>query len=80
MWYIYILQCADESLYTGITNNLPKRMRLHKEGKGAAYTKSHPVVSCVYEETCTTRSDALKRECNIKKMTRKEKLDMIHRQ
>ncbi len=77
MWIVYILQCEDGSLYTGSTNNLPKRLLAHVEKKGARYTKSHPVKACVYQETCSSRGRALSREAAIKRLTRIEKQKLI---
>lgn len=74
MWHIYILQCKDRSLYTGITKDVTKRFAVHKSGKGGAYTLSHPPVKIVYTEKTSSRSRALKREIEIKKLSRQEKL------
>ena len=73
-WYVYILRCADQTLYTGITNCLQQRLRAHNAGKGAKYTKGRRPVHLLYWETCTDKSAALKREAAIKKMKRAEKL------
>ena len=73
-WYVYILRCADQTLYTGITNRLQQRLRAHNAGKGAKYTKGRRPVHLLYWETCTDKSAALKREAAIKKMKRAEKL------
>ena len=77
MWFVYILECEDSTLYTGMTNNLQKRFSSHVQGAGARYTRSHPVHRCVYAEHCASRSDALKREAQIKKLSREEKLKFI---
>ncbi len=77
MWFVYILQCEDGSLYTGSTNDLDRRFTAHKEGRGARYTKSHPVTACVYSESCGTRGNALRREAEIKKLSRTKKLELI---
>lgn len=74
MWYLYILECKDGSLYTGITNSLDARMKAHLSGKGAKYTKSHRPVRLVYTEILETKSDALKREMAVKGLSRDEKL------
>lgn len=66
MWFVYILLCEDESLYTGASNNLEKRFLEHKNGKGGRYTRSHKVVKLIYQETFNTQSEALKREAEIK--------------
>lgn len=77
-WSVYILRCADKSLYTGVTNNLNKRVETHNSSPaGAKYTKARRPVVLVYHEDSLSRSDAQKREFFIKKMTRAEKLSMI---
>jgi len=75
---VYILECNDNSLYTGITNNLEKRVSTHNSGKGAKFTKTRLPVRLVYREIYNTKSDSLKREIEIKKMKRNEKLDLIN--
>ena len=75
---MYILECNDNSLYTGITNNLEKRVSTHNSGKGAKFTKTRLPVRLVYREIYNTKSDSLKREIEIKKMKRNEKLDLIN--
>ena len=77
MWFVYILKCTDGSLYTGSTNDLDKRLLMHKNKKGARYTKSHPVVGRVYSEKCASRGDALQREAEIKSLTRERKVELI---
>ena len=77
MWYVYIMLCKDKTLYTGITNNLAKRFRLHKAGKGGRYTRSHKVIRLLYSKQFETKSEALKKEAQIKNVSRKKKLDMI---
>jgi putative endonuclease len=77
-YYVYILQCSDRTLYIGTTNNLEKRLIAHNTSKyGARYTKTRRPVALVYSENCKTRSNALKREHALKKLTRKEKLNVI---
>lgn len=76
-WTVYILQCADHSLYTGITNNLPRRLAQHENGTGAKYTRGRAPHTLLYAETCPTRSDALKRERSIKALPRAQKLAMV---
>jgi putative endonuclease len=70
---VYIVRCADGSLYTGWTNNLPERLAAHNSGDGARYTRGRRPVELVYYETCSDRSQALRREYEIKKMDRKQK-------
>ena len=74
MWHVYILQCIDGSLYTGASNNLKKRFLDHKDGKGGRYTRSHKVVRLLYSEKLLTKSDALKREIEIKAWSKAEKI------
>lgn len=76
-WYLYILQCKDGSLYTGITTDVEKRLAQHRQGKGAKYTRGRSPLELVYQETCADHSEALKRELFIKKLTRKEKENLI---
>jgi len=79
-WLIYILECKDDSLYCGITNNLEKRLKQHKgEVKGGAkYTRSHWPCKLVYKEKSANRSKALQRESVIKKMSKDEKQALIN--
>lgn len=77
MWFVYILQCLDNSYYTGISNNVEKRFLDHKNGKGGAYTRSHKPIKIIYKEESTDRSSALKREVEIKKLTRIQKEELI---
>lgn len=77
MYYVYIVECSDKTLYTGYTNNLNKRIETHNKGKGAKYTKFRRPVQLVYYEEYETKNLALKREYSIKKLTRKEKLKLI---
>lgn len=73
----YIVRCADGSLYTGWTNNIERRIRMHNEGKGAKYTKSRRPVELVYLEIFDSKNKAMSREAGIKQLTRKEKLLLI---
>lgn len=79
MNYVYILRCNDDSLYTGWTNNLEKRLKAHSSGKGAKYTKARLPVDIVYYEEFEDKIDAMKREYEIKQLKRKEKLELINR-
>ena len=76
----YLLKCADGTLYCGWTNHLTERIRTHNQGKGAKYTKGRRPVELVYYETFSTRQEALRREAAIKKLTRKEKEQLIMQQ
>ena len=78
-FYTYILKCADDSLYCGYTNELEKRIETHNSGKGAKYTKPRLPVELLYYEEFDTKSEALKRECEIKKMKREEKLKLTEK-
>lgn len=76
--YVYILECADKTLYTGYTTDLEKRVETHNSGKAAAkYTKARRPVKLKYSESFDTKSEALKREWAIKKMSRDEKYTLI---
>ncbi len=77
-WYVYILECSDKTLYTGITNNLEKRLEQHNNGQEAAkYTRARRPVKCVYQEIQANRSEATKREMAIKQLKRAEKIKLI---
>ncbi|MDE7121483.1 MAG: GIY-YIG nuclease family protein [Oscillospiraceae bacterium] len=77
MFYVYILECVDGSLYTGYTTDLQKRIRTHNAGKGAKYTRSRLPVKLVYSEIFQDKSSALRREYAIKQFTRAQKLYLI---
>ncbi len=77
MWFVYILLCSDGSLYTGISNNLDVRFSEHKNGKGGRYTRSHKPVRRVYLEELNSRSEALKKESQIKSWSRKKKIRIL---
>ena len=77
MNYVYILRCNDDSLYTGWTNNLEKRIKAHSDGKGAKYTRAIVPVELVYFEVFEDKIEAMKREYAIKQLKRKEKLELI---
>ena len=72
-WVLYILECADGTLYTGITDNLPQRIAAHNTGKGAKYTRGRTPVKVIYTEKCENHSRALKREIEVKRLPRKIK-------
>ena len=76
-WLVYLLRCRDGSLYTGITNDLPKRLKAHAAGKASRYTRSRLPVTLAYTEPQPSRSAALKREAAIKKLTRPQKDRLI---
>lgn len=77
MYFLYILQCTDGSLYTGITTDVARRFAEHKVGKGGNYTRSRTVVRVVYTEECHNRSAASKREAEIKSWPRTKKLQLF---
>ena len=72
-WFVYILRCADDTLYTGITNDLARRFDQHNAGTASRYTRSRLPVALVYQEVQASRSLALKRELSIKKLPRQQK-------
>ena len=76
-WLVYILECGDRSLYTGITNNVGLRLEAHNAGTGAKYTRSRLPVKLVYAEPATDRTTASQREAAIKKLDRAAKLSLI---
>ncbi|HEX3019946.1 MAG TPA: GIY-YIG nuclease family protein [Chitinispirillaceae bacterium] len=76
-WFLYILLCNDNSLYTGITNCLDSRIKSHQSGIAARYTRGRLPVKLVYAEKCNNRSDASKREWIVKKMSKKQKLELV---
>ena len=77
MYFVYLIQCQDGSIYTGITTDLERRFKEHKGKAGGHYTRAHKVEKILYMEKYPTRSEALKREAQIKKLRRKEKLKLI---
>ena len=76
-WTVYILECKDKTLYTGITNNLERRIQQHESGQGAKYTKGRGPFRVIYTESCKDKSLALQREHQIKQLTREQKLDLV---
>lgn len=77
--FVYILKCSDKSLYTGYTNNLESRLRVHNSGKGAKYTRARCPVEYVYIESFKDKSTALKREYEIKQLDRQQKIKLIRK-
>ncbi len=75
---VYILECADKTFYTGLTNNLEDRLKRHNSGRGAKYTKYRCPVSVIYMEEFETLKEAMHREREIKTYTRQEKLNLIN--
>ena len=76
-WFVYILVCADLSLYTGVTTDLGRRLERHNAGTGAKYTAARRPVRLAWSEACPDRSAAQRREAEIKRMTRREKLALL---
>ncbi|MFZ5438140.1 MAG: GIY-YIG nuclease family protein [Patescibacteria group bacterium] len=76
-WFVYIVRCADNTLYTGISDNLATRINKHNAGKGAKYTKGRSPVTLIYQEKCADRSTASQREAAIKKLTKSAKLKLL---
>ena len=76
-WFVYMLRCRDDSLYTGYTDDVERRLAVHNSGKGAKYTRSRLPVSLVYREACADKSTALKREYAIKRLKKPEKEALI---
>ena len=77
-WTVYIVKCSDKTFYTGITNNIKLRLETHNLGKGAKYTKSRLPVTLMYLERVDDKSNALRREIEIKKLNRSQKIDLIN--
>lgn len=77
MYYVYLLRCADGTLYTGFTNDLARRLTAHNAGKGAKYTRGRRPVELVYWESFSNKSSALRREYAIKQLPRRQKLTLI---
>lgn len=75
--YVYIVRCSDNTLYTGWSTDVDRRVKTHNAGKGARYTKKRRPVILVYKETLSCKSDALRREREIKSFSRKEKIQLI---
>ena len=78
-YFVYILRCVDDTFYTGVTNDLVRRLLDHQTKKGGKYTTAHPGVAMVYIEECGGKGDALRREIAIKKLRRVQKLTLIRK-
>ena len=76
-WHVYIIECKDGTLYTGITNNLERRIKQHNYGRGCKFTKYRSPVKLLYNEECLSKAIALRREARIKSLTRAKKLELI---
>jgi putative endonuclease len=77
MWCVYLLRCADGTLYTGITNDLPRRLAAHRAGRGARYTRGRCPLALVHTEPVRTHSAALRRELELKRLRRRDKLAFL---
>lgn len=75
-WTLYIVECGDGTLYTGITDDLERRLKAHAAGKGAKYTRGRGPLTLRYQERCESHSAALKREIAVKRLTRAQKLKL----
>ena len=76
-YYVYLLRCRDGSLYAGYTDDPERRVKVHNSGKGSKYTRSRLPVELVYQEEHPDKSSALRRECQLKRLSRAEKLKLI---
>ena len=77
--YVYIVECADNTLYTGYTTDIERRIKEHNQGQGAKYTRGRTPVKLCYQEQFKDRSTAQKREYKIKQLTRREKIELINK-
>lgn len=75
--FVYMLRCKDDSLYTGWTNDLEHRLAMHRSGKGAKYTRGRGPLTLVYTEELPDKTSAMRRECEIKALTRQQKLALV---
>ena len=76
-WWVYLVRCADDTLYCGITNDLERRLAAHNSGRGAKYTRPRRPVELVYQEPCPDRPAALRREAALKRLPRAQKLALL---
>jgi len=76
-WFVYVISCVDCKLYTGVSNNVKKRVEAHNNGKGCKFTSCRYPVKLLFWERCSNRSAALKREAEIKKLKRIQKLELV---
>ena len=79
MWYVYIVRCADRTFYTGVARDLAARLAVHNAGRGAKYTRTRLPVKLIHQETAADRSAALRREHEIKRLSRTEKRALANR-
>jgi predicted GIY-YIG superfamily endonuclease len=76
-WFLYILECVDGTFYTGVTNDLERRFKMHEAGRASKYTRTRRPVKLLYQEKLSTRTQALVRECAVKALPRKSKERLI---
>lgn len=76
-WSLYMLECSDGSFYTGVTNDLERRFKMHMSGRASRYTRTRLPVEMIYQEPCGTRTEALVRECAVKSFPKKKKQELI---
>ena len=76
-WFLYVLKCSDGTFYTGITNDLERRLKMHQDGKASRYTRTRRPVEMLYSEKCGNRSKALIRECEVKEWPKKKKEALV---
>ena len=76
-WFLYVLACSDGTLYTGITNDLSRRVAQHNSGTASRYTRSRLPATLIYNEPCRGRSQALKKECALKQLPKKKKEEYL---
>lgn len=79
-WKLYILRCGDGTLYTGITDDLERRLLAHRTGKGAKYTRGRGPLELVYQEDCESHSQALRMEHAVKSLSRQQKMALVEKQ
>jgi len=79
-WFLYILRCKDGSFYTGVTNNVERRLKMHSAGKASRYTRVRRPVQLIFQETCANRPIALARECAVKSLPREKKEELVNTQ
>ena len=77
-WFLYMLRCSDNSLYTGIAKDIEKRFQMHSKGKGARYTRTRLPLKLVYQKQCKSRTEALIRECVVKSLPKAKKILLIN--
>lgn len=76
-WFLYVLECRDGSFYTGITNNMERRFKMHNDGKASKFTRTRRPVKLLYQEKLKSRTQALVRECAVKALPRKKKEELV---